>query len=264
MIITTSSKNSNKLASLASKTAQDLGGIFVKRRERTLPDLRTEYQDDILVVEIDKFVIYPVYGEHPFFFHPNAAMFRLKRMLSGASDPFADAAGLKEGMSVLDCTLGLGADAIIASHAVGKRGSVTGVEKNKMIAYLVARGLQTWQTNVPELREAMRRITVMQGDYIQKLKHMPEDSVDVVYFDPMFHTPLTESEGMNKMRPIADGKPLTELAVEQAKRAAKYRVVLKDHFRSPLFDRYGFKRKVRKSAKFHYGVLEKGSIDWPV
>nr|WP_295971709.1 hypothetical protein [uncultured Bacillus sp.] len=41
------------------------------------------------------------------FFHPNLAMVRAKRMLNGQVDPLITAAGLKEGMSFLDCTLGL-------------------------------------------------------------------------------------------------------------------------------------------------------------
>ncbi|WP_066175707.1 class I SAM-dependent methyltransferase [Bacillus marinisedimentorum] len=261
MIVTTSSKNSKNLASLAIKAAEELDGVFVERQEIPLKALRTEFNDDILVVGIDKFVIHPRNGEEPFFFHPNAAMFRLKRVLAGGSDPFVEAAGLKPGMSIFDCTLGLGADAIIAAHAVGESGSVTGIEKNRMIAYLVERGLQTWKTNVPDLEIAMRRIKVIAGDYMLELKRIPSESVEVVYFDPMFQTPLTESAGINKMRPIAADTMLTEAAVEEAKRAARYRVIIKDHFRSAVFERHGFKRKIRKSAKFHYGVLEKGSID---
>jgi 16S rRNA (guanine1516-N2)-methyltransferase len=43
----------------------------------------------------------------------------------------------------------------------------------------------------------------------------------------------------------------------EALRVAKKRVVLKAHYRSPLFERYGFQRMTRPNIKFHYGVVEK-------
>lgn len=45
------------------------------------------------------------------------------------------AAGLSEGDTFLDCTLGLGSDAIIASMAVGETGSVIGIEKTALCLF---------------------------------------------------------------------------------------------------------------------------------
>ena len=48
-------------------------------------------QDDVLVVGKERFELYHSEGEK-FFFHPNSAMFRAKRMLRGEPDPFVEAA----------------------------------------------------------------------------------------------------------------------------------------------------------------------------
>lgn len=50
-------------------------------------------------------------------------------LLTGEKEPMLRAAYLSEGDTFLDCTLGLGSDAIIASMAVGETGSVVGIEK---------------------------------------------------------------------------------------------------------------------------------------
>ncbi|HSN15604.1 MAG TPA: hypothetical protein VLT61_13305, partial [Anaeromyxobacteraceae bacterium] len=43
-------------------------------------------------------------------------------------DPFFEAADLRPGDAVLDCTLGLGADALVAAVATGPAGRVVGIE----------------------------------------------------------------------------------------------------------------------------------------
>jgi hypothetical protein len=45
--------------------------------------------------------------------------------------------------------------------------------------------------------------------------------------------------------------------VEQAVRVSKHRVLLQDHYKSKRFEKYGFHVFRRKSAKFHFGYLEK-------
>ena len=60
-------------------------------------------------------------------------MFRAKRMLRGEPDPFVEAAQVEPGDKLLDCTLGLGSDAIIASLAAGEQGEVCGIEKSPLL-----------------------------------------------------------------------------------------------------------------------------------
>ncbi|MFZ7943124.1 hypothetical protein ACO1D1_05675, partial [Neobacillus sp. 19] len=74
--------------------------------------MQLKANSDCLVVGKDRVELFEKGSTLPFFFHPNSAMFRIKRLLSGENDPFADAAQLTEGMTILDCTLGLASDAV--------------------------------------------------------------------------------------------------------------------------------------------------------
>ena len=61
-------------------------------------------------------------------------------------------------MTVLDCTLGMASDSIVASYVVGESGKVTGLEGNEYMAYIMENGLKTWSSSVSEIDEAMQRI----------------------------------------------------------------------------------------------------------
>ncbi len=127
-------------------------------------------------------------------------MFRVKRWLRGERDPFIEAAGLEKGMSVLDCTLGLASDSMMASAAVGKSGKVVGLEGNRYVAYLVKQGLLNWESDVQELNDAMKRINVVHQNFESFLACCEDNSFDVVYFDPMFQEQIDESNGINGIK----------------------------------------------------------------
>ena len=166
--------------------------------------------------------------------------------------------GLQPGMQVLDCTLGLGADAIVASFAVGDGGSVTGLEASPLIAAVVGYGLAHFVAENYPIQEAMRRIQTVQTDYLAYLKAQPDASVDVVYFDPMFRHPLRESVQLAPLRTSADHRPVSLGAMEEAKRVARQRVVLKENSRSLEFARLGFAKIAGgKYSHVHYGIWEK-------
>ena len=68
----------------------------------------------------------------------------------------------------------------------------------------------TYETELPEVNEAMRRIEVMQGDHRTILRrHAGSSSADVVYFDPMFRAPIEESSGIAPLRSFACEQPIT-------------------------------------------------------
>jgi 16S rRNA G966 N2-methylase RsmD len=89
------------------------------------------------------------------------------------------------------------------------------------------------------------------------LKSQPAQSFDVVYIDPMFEEPVIESDGIKALSQFALHEDLDEELITDALRVAKKRVVLKDYFRSSRFEKYGFEVIRRKTAKFHFGILEK-------
>lgn len=102
----------------------------------------------------------------------------------------------------------------------------------------------------------MRSIQTVHGEHQSIFKNMENKSVDVVYFDPMFEKPVTTSSSIVPLRSQALREPLTAEAVNNAKRIARKKVVLKDHRASGQFERLGF-RLVRVSASaVAYGVID--------
>ena len=93
-----------------------------------------------------------------FFFHPSMAALRIKSLIKGEQDNFVKATGLKEGMRILDCTMGLASDAIIASYVVGTTGKVVALEASKLIHFVVSNGLQSYTTDDIDLKMSMQKI----------------------------------------------------------------------------------------------------------
>lgn len=255
MIVTTAGKFDEKLIKKATEINAIVNGKLVSRKNRSISSLHTQFNDHILMVGKEKLTLHPLNQEEPLFFHPNSSMFRVKQILRGEADPLVTAAKLDSGMSVLDCTAGLASDSIVASLVVGNEGKIVALEKNPYVAFLVKSGLLTWDSGIAEMDAAMRRITLLSADHLSYLKQLPDDSFDVVYFDPMFEETI-ESPGLKGLKSMASYSAVTEEIMEEAKRVAKQRVVLKDHFRSTRFSQFGFTVHKRSSSKFHYASIE--------
>jgi 16S rRNA G966 N2-methylase RsmD len=258
MIITTSARTNSVLLRRAKEIADEWGEKFYLRGRDSIHDLHIAFNEDVLVVGKERLELYVPNENQPIFFHPNSAMFRVKRLINGNHDPFVDACKLTEGMSFLDCTLGLGSDSIVAGYCVGKSGSVTSLEGNKTIAHLVQTGLKTWQSQLSVMDEAMKAIRVEFTPYQDYLKSCKKHSFDVIYFDPMFEESIQGSAGLVGVKKLALYDDITEETIQEAKRIAIKRIVLKDHRKSNRFEKLGFTPIRRKSANFHYGVIELG------
>ena len=185
MIVTTAGRTNKEMTDYANKVAAELNSSFVKRNDIPVHKLHEQYEQDVFVVGKNRLAIYPKGTEESFFFHPNSAMFRVKRLMRGEHDPFVQAAKLESGMTVLDCTLGMASDSIVASYIVGENGRVTGLEGNEYMAYIMGNGLKTWSSSVSEIDKAMQRIDVKQTEHYAFLKQCGDNSYDVVYLDPM-------------------------------------------------------------------------------
>lgn len=257
MFLTTAGRTDKESEQFARDLAHQLEIPFVARRKRSLRATQdAEHGEDCIVYGKNRLELHRFGGEESFFFHPNLAMVRIKRMLNGENDPYLVAGDISAGSTVLDCTLGLGADAIVASFAVGQSGKVVALEENRFIAFLVANGLKTWDDGDERILQAMRRIEVKHIHHYEALRRLGNHSVDVVYFDPMFDESILESNGIRELTHLAAHHSLSEIIIQEAKRVARKRVVLKDHFRSPRFEQFGFIVHKRKTAKFHYGYIQ--------
>ena len=240
---------------LVAFACQELGATFEPRKKRSIHKMSQALQAHVMVAGKNRYDYYAYGAQEPFFFHPNSAAFRLKRVARGETEPFLEAAQLQQGDSVLDCTLGLAADAMLAAYTVGEAGRVVGLEANPNVAFIVRQGMQTYDTAELPLTACMRQIEVIQSEAIHYLKTLPDNAFDVVYMDPMFEEIIEEANNFQALRQAGEHVTLTDEWVHEAKRVAKKRVVLKAHFRSEWFAIYGFQQYERITAKFHYGVL---------
>ncbi|WNB90215.1 class I SAM-dependent methyltransferase [Bacillus sp. NEB1478] len=259
MIVTTAGKNANKLHDKAEKIANTLECSFLVREKQSISSIIEEFQDDVMMIGVDKISFHPKEGTAPFFFHPNSSMFRVKQILRGEKDPLIHAFKLVSGMSVLDCTLGLGSDSIVASLVTGDHGSVTGIESSKAISFVVESGLKIWDSHLPKMNEAMRRIQVVQANHYDFLKNCSSNSFDVVYFDPMFESTI-HSPGLQGLKGSADYSSITPKIIAEAKRVASQRVVMKDSKKSSKFKELGF-NVIQRNAGFLFGVIEKNEVE---
>lgn len=255
-IVTTARKPDNATETFAAELSLRLGGQFVKREDFSFDTLRKVHDmENILLVKKDSLSIVTTEGE--LFFHPNTAHLRIKNLRGGEGDRLIDALKISEGSKVLDCTLGLGSDAIVESFIAGSSGRVVALEVNLLIAEVVSHGLKTFIDDSPHILQAMRRVEVINTDCREFLKACADNSFDVVYFDPMFRRPIHKSSGLNPIRPLADNRPLTKEIINEACRVAKSRVVMKEHNGSPEFERLGF--KILDGGKYSsvaFGVID--------
>lgn len=254
IVVTTGHKMKPAHIAEARELAARLSAPYAPRGNTSLDALRAEYGVPFVMVVKEKLAVATEDGE--LYFHPGMAHLRLKNLRRGEGDHLAEALGLAAGMRVLDCTLGMGADAIVESFVAGETGEVVALEANPVVALLIGRGLQSLTGEHPTTRAAMRRVKVIAADCLDYLRAQPEDSFDAVYFDPMFRHPFEDSAGIHPLRRLADPRPVSPEAVAEACRVARRRVVLKESSRSLEFRRLGFGEFVGgKYSNVRYGVI---------
>ncbi|WP_240375390.1 class I SAM-dependent methyltransferase [Bacillus piscicola] len=232
--------------------------VYRERGKKSLKKWLKDAETPIYVVSETGDKLYHPDTMHPLFFHPSMAWIRVLRLAEGKSDPMITAMQLKEGMTVLDTTLGFASDSIVASYVVGKEGSITGIEKNPYIGAIIKKGLRVWKQDMDAFNEAMNRIIVKTEDHLDYLKSIPNNTFDVVYFDPMFQKAVYSSSHLAAIRPFACYGSLGLRHIKEALRVAKQRVVIKSSYPNEYLESLGFtfiKRRSRTS--FRYGVIEK-------
>jgi hypothetical protein len=257
MFVTTAGRTNQQMIEKAMENAEQLKVSYIPRQKKSIYRLQKESNSECIVVGKERLELFHKDAAQPFFFHPNSAMFRIKRLARGEHDPFAEASQLTKGMTFLDCTLGLASDSIVASFLVGDEGAVTGTEGQKILAYIVREELKSWDSEFPIMNDAMTRINVIYSRAIDYLNTLPDNSIDCVYFDPMFDESILESDGIKALGRFALYEDLTKETIEEALRVSKGRVLLKDHYKSFRFEQYGFHVFRRKTAKFHFGIIDK-------
>ncbi|PDO11620.1 MAG: SAM-dependent methyltransferase [Candidatus Reconcilbacillus cellulovorans] len=255
MLVTTSYGADENVLRRGRRLAEELGGKWADRNRLSLAELRKRYaENDVLVVTAEGVSWHPGDGE-PVTFHPGMSLVRIKRMRRGEPDRLIALSGASAGDRVIDCTAGLGADSLVFAYAVGPGGEVTAVEVSPVLHVLLREGLRDYKTDFRLWNDICSRVRPVCAHHLDVLRGMPDKSCDIVYFDPMFRSPIEASDGIRPLRRVADHTPVSSEAVKEAVRVARKSVVLKERRDSSEFERLGFREVNRTRSDVAYGVI---------
>jgi len=201
LAVTTSGKPDERTIAVARQSALAWGVPFIERRRKAPLRPILDIADSLLVFERNQVALCDRGGTLRF--SPGMARLRIKRLQALArEDRLVELGEFRPGEFVLDCTLGLAADALVAAWAVGSAGRVVGLEKSLALFALVSTGLAAFEC------PHSCRIDVRHEDASAFLARQPAKSFDVVLFDPMFDHPGRCSPAFEMLRRYAEHTPL--------------------------------------------------------
>lgn len=254
IVVTTTRAPSPAAEASGVALAHRLDRPFVARGHDSLAKLARLHGVVAAVVAADD-GIRLVHEGRTYGFHPGMARHRVAALENGRGDRFVEAARLRPGDRVLDCTCGLGADAVVAAHAVGDQGLVHAVEASAILAAVVLSGLRRCEHADAALVRAMRRVTVIHARHERLLGSLADGSWDVVYFDPMFVTTIMAAKGLDLVRLLASPETPDREVIAEAGRVAARGVIVKDRAPGPLLRALGIP-VVSRTERICYGRLE--------
>jgi len=159
----------------------------------------------------------------------SGAVAHRRRFGGGKGQDIAKAVGISASYcpTVVDATAGLGRDAFVLA-TLGC--DVVAVERQPVVAALLQDGLARAE-NHPDINDIMQRIRMVHSSSHHWLSEQPENSVDVVYLDPMFdHDPKQKAavkKDMQAFRTIVGHDADCDDLLSPALHAARCRVVVK-------------------------------------
>ena len=173
----TSNKNDNRiLIEQAKAWAQQLHVPYVKRYDNGSLDamLADHHLEALLIAGKNGPQLYSPEGM--LLYHPGLGKVRWQRVVQRhEKDNFLTAMDIRPGQRVLDCTVGLAADALLASQAVGESGKVVGLEASLPLWFLSSRGIMLYKSKLAELLLDLRRIEIIHAEASAYLKMLPEN-----------------------------------------------------------------------------------------
>lgn len=250
--IVTTPRKRDDLDALAKDTAKRTGVPFVERADKSLEKLRAEYSTPIVCVESPEG---PFLGtaSGKLFFHEGTSVIRTGERVTGNKPPSIVAAlDVSPADAILDCTLGLGIDSLVAATRL-ENGAVTGLEAGVLLADIVARGMKSYPFTRTRIADAARKITVVNADYREFLKNCDDASYDSIYFDPMFDHTVEKSDKIKRLREVAVMDALEPEHIREACRVARKRVVVKA--RRGCFGSVEFDEIIPSGKSLIYGII---------
>ncbi len=218
LAVTVSGKAEPAVEAEAREWARSLGAPFLPRKG-SLKGMLAHAQS-LLVFSASSVTLVDAEGQLSF--HAGMAHLRMQRLATGEGDTLARLAELRPGDTVLDCTLGLGQDALVAARAVGPGGRVVGVERSLPLYAVLSAGLHRAGAFPDSCK-----VEVHHADAHAFLEALPGGSFDVVLFDPMFEAARKSQPAFELLRRHADHTPLGPETLAEARRVARRRVLVK-------------------------------------
>lgn len=215
---------------MRARAAAAAWGLPYLERGRNAP--MPEGADALLVLGGDGWTLW--HPDGALRFTPGMAQLRIKRFEQGFDeDMLIRVGGMKVGDAVLDCTMGLGADALMSARVVGPAGRVVALEKSLALYAIASERLKK------PYGPAFAQVDVRHADSAEVLPTLEARSFDVVLFDPMFGRPNKSSQAFDVLRAFADPGGLTPQMLEDARRVARRCVVVKGSRYSKDFKKLG-------------------------
>jgi predicted methyltransferase len=239
----------------AERAAEWFSCRVVPRKKRSLQQIMDD-ENAAIVLVADEPLYMVVAGQlsSPLFFHPGTANQRIAQLRKGQRDRLVELARIQPGDVVVDATFGLGGDCLVFAAAVGDGGRVLGIESSPWLARLFTYAKAFERHLYPAIADILDRIEVVEGDHVERLQQLPAGAADVVYFDPMFRSPLRHAtSSIEPARVLTNPAPLADEAWREAVRVAKRCVILKERPGSGEFERFGVVPD-KQHAKFAFGV----------
>ncbi len=259
--VTTAINPRSKMLDKAKMIAKELELKTYTRRKQGIRKMLSLYGLDYLyVVEKERIVLKN--SNNDLFWHPGTSVIKLWDQGHGKGNLLLKATAIEDGDIVLDCTLGYGSDAIVMASKVGTSGKVIGLEASEHLAYLAKDGMENYTQVRKEIIEAVSRIKVLHANYIEYLAAQADNSIDIIYFDPMFQNPNTKSKSLNAIRDFAEMGTLEKVSILEALRVCRKRVVVKERIGSGVFKKLGITKRVGeiRFGSVVYGIIEKKNI----
>ena len=264
-ILTTAQKSNEAIQEEAKALASSMHMAYIKRGKLSIPALFNAHPCDFIAVLSGNglTIHFPDNQQHSF--HLSMAQLRILRLQRGEGDHLINAVQTilstneitdKEEFSFLDCTIGLGSDSIVVSYAF-LQAKIKGLEGSLPIWLATSYGLAHYSHNVKSVTDALRRIEVSYDTFENYVPNLPDESIDIIYFDPMFTRPVRESSNFTPLRDVVCHAPLTTDMIDLALCKARKRVVIKGRDFSELSGKYdNLKVGGGRYSRISYAVLE--------
>ena len=262
-IVTASQKASPAIQEKAKATASSLGFFYVERKKQSLKSMQEKYGAEYILVYGSQgpSVYFGPKEEHSF--HLSMAQLRILRLQKGEQDHLVEAvkvlmANHESSYKLLDATLGLASDSIVLSYGLGPQWHITGLEGSLPLWFVSSEGLAQFEHENPDVTAALRRIEAIHARNQDYLKACPDQSYDVVYFDPMFEVPVEASPQFAPLRGHLVEEAFTEESLREALRVSRYGVIVKERPFSSIFTKMPPDEMVGgKYSRITYGVYRK-------